>query len=122
MFTLPKQGRLRKNKDFQAVYRMGKSYANRQLVLYILPRKNGQRLVGFAAGKRLGNAVTRNRVKRLLRETYRLYQHRLATGFDLIIVGRQTIAGEKMAAVAAAFEHLCAKAGILQKQAGTDNA
>jgi len=118
MFTLPKRGLLQKNKSFQAVYRMGKSYANRQLVLYILPNNSGRRRVGFAAGKRLGNAVKRNRVKRLLREAYRLNQHRLTTSFDIIVVGRQSITDEKLPAVAAAFEHLCGRAGILVKQGG----
>lgn len=122
MFTLSKRGLLKKNKSFQAVYRVGKSYANRQLVLYILPNKSDQRRVGFAAGKRLGNAVKRNRVKRLLREAYRLNQHRLATGFDIIVVGRQTIASEKLPAVVAAFEHICNRAGILRKQVGKEDA
>ncbi len=122
MFNLSKRGLLKKNKDFQAVYRMGKSCANRQLVLYVLPNKTDRRLVGFAAGKRLGNAVTRNRVKRLLREVYRLNQHRLAPGFDLIIVGRQSIAGAKLPAVMAAFEHICGRAGILLKQVGKEDA
>lgn len=121
MFTLSKRGLLKKNKSFQTVYRMGKSYANRQLVVYILPNKSGERRVGFAAGKRLGNAVKRNRVKRLLREAYRLNQHHLVSGFDLIIVGRQTIAGEKLSAVQEAFVHLCRRAGIMKKQAGTED-
>jgi ribonuclease P protein component len=112
MYKLLKSGLLRKNKNFQAVYRVGKSYANRQLVLYILPNNTNERRVGFAAGKRLGNAVTRNRVKRLLRETYRLNQFHLNSGFDVIIVGRQAIVGEKLPGVVAAFRHLCGRAGV----------
>lgn len=113
MYKLPKSCLLRKNKKFQAVYRVGKSYANRQLVLYLLPNNSSERRVGFAAGKRLGNAVTRNRVKRLLREAYRLNQHRLSLGFDIIIVGRQPIVGEKLPTVVSAFRHICGRAGIL---------
>lgn len=113
MFKLPKNGILRKNKNFQAVYRAGKSYANRQLVLYVLPGKTGERRVGFAAGKRLGKAVVRNRVKRLLREAYRLNQHRLSSGVDLILVGRQPIIAERLPAVVAAFLQICGRAGIV---------
>lgn len=113
MFSVVKCGLLRKNKSFQSVYRAGKSYANRQLVLYVLPNKSGSRRVGFAAGKKLGNAVIRNRVKRLLRETYRLNQHRLCSGVDIIIVGRQTLIKEKLPAVISSFIHLSGRAGIL---------
>lgn len=112
MYTLPKTGRLRRNKSFQAVYRSGKSYANRQLVLYVLPQRGRERRVGFAAGKRLGCAVVRNRVKRLLREAYRLEQHRLVNGVDLILVGRQSLVSESLPAVTAALRHLCARANI----------
>ncbi len=118
MYKLPKSGRLRRNKCFQAVYRSGKSYANRQIVLYVLPQHGRERRVGFAAGKRLGNAVVRNRVKRLLREAYRLQQHNLKNGFDLIIVGRQTLVNETLPAVSAALSHLCDRAKILSSKGG----
>jgi len=110
MYTLPKSGRLRRNESFQAVYRSGKSYANRHLVLYVLPQRGGSRRVGFAAGRRLGSAVVRNRIKRLLREAYRLEQHRLVDGIDLILVGRQSLIGEGLSTAAAAVRHLCARA------------
>lgn len=113
MYKLPKCGLLRKNKSFQTVYRLGKSIANRHLVLYVLPGRGGERRVGFAAGKRLGGAVVRNRVKRLLREAYRLNQHRLVAGVDLLIVGRQPSIKEKLPTVTAAFLQLCARAKIL---------
>lgn len=112
MNKLPKSGRLRRNKSFQAVYRSGKSYANRHLVLYVLPQRGRERRVGFAAGKRLGSAVVRNRVKRLLREAYRLHQHRLAVGFDLVIVGRQPLINEGLPTAVTAFLHLCERAKI----------
>lgn len=115
MYNLPKSCRLRRNKSFQAVYRSGKSYANRQLVLYILPQRGGERRVGFAAGKKLGSAVVRNRVKRLLREAYRLEQHRLVGGVDLIIVGRQSMVNDGLPKVIAAFLHLCERAKILEQ-------
>lgn len=115
MYRLLKRGVLRKNKNFQTVYRVGKSFANKQLVLYILPNNTGERRIGFAAGKRLGKAVVRNRVKRLLREAYRLNQHRLVDGMDLILVGRQPLVNADLALTTAALLHLAGKAGILNR-------
>lgn len=115
MYKLSKQGILRSNKSFQSVYRSGRSYANKTMVLYVLPNAGECRKTGFAAGKRLGNAVVRNRVKRLLREAYRLNQHRLKPGVDLILVGRQAMVKSRYQAVAGAFLDICSKARILNE-------
>ncbi len=115
IYKLSKQGMLHKNKKFQVVYKLGKSYANRMVVLYVLSNKDSVRRVGFAAGKKLGGAVIRNRVKRLLRESYRLNQFQLITGVDLILVGRQAAIKADRMEVSKAFLHLCNKAKILAK-------
>jgi len=113
IYKLSKQGILHQNKKFQAVYRSGKSYANRMVVLYVLPNHSHMRRIGFAAGKKLGGAVVRNRVKRLLRESYRLNQSQLIDGVDLVLVGRQAAVKSDRMAVSKAFIHLCGKAKIL---------
>lgn len=110
VYTLRKTDKLRKNKSFQAVYKEGKSFANRMLVLYMLPNESGTQRIGFAAGKRLGNAVIRNRVKRMMRETFRLYRAKLPPGYDYILVGRQPVVDVKMQEVVAAFLSLCGRA------------
>jgi len=115
IYKLSKQGMLHKNKKFQAVYKSGRSYANHMLVLYVLPNNDNVRRIGFAAGKKLGGAVVRNRVKRLLRESYRLNQFQLITGVDLVLVGRQAAIKADRMAVAKAFVNLCNKAKILVK-------
>lgn len=115
IYKLSKQGILHKNKNFQAVYKAGKSYANKMIVLYVLPTNSTVRRVGFAAGKKLGGAVVRNRVKRLLRNSYRLHQHKLVQGIDLLVVGRQAAVESNSTAVGKAFVHLCEKAKILAK-------
>lgn len=115
IYKLSKQGILHKNKKIQVVYRLGKSYANRMVVLYVLPNNENIRRIGFAAGKKLGGAVIRNRIKRLLRESYRLNQSQLITGVDLVLVGRQAAIKADCMTVAKAFIHLCGKAKILAK-------
>lgn len=114
-FKLDKKLRLCKNRNFQAVYRGGKSYANRQAVLYVMPNKSKNLRVGFAAGKRLGGAVVRNRVKRLLREAYRLNQDKIKKGADLVLVGRQAMVKANLKIAVRALLDLCGKAGILLK-------
>ena len=117
MFNLPKRRILKKNKDFQKVYRYGRSYANRYLVLYVFAANGLEGRVGFAAGKKLGNAVMRNRVKRLLRESYRLNQSLLLPEYDLLLVGRKAAVDMKYAIVEKAFLNLGRKAGILRQEA-----
>lgn len=116
MYKLSKKIILRKNKNFQSLYFSGKSYANKYIVIYLLPTKEKSPKVGFAAGKRLGNAVVRNRVKRLLRETYRLNQQHIRTDLQLLLVGRKSIIGKKQTVVNEAFVNLCTKAGIFDKR------
>lgn len=115
-FTLSKRMILRKNDQFQAVYQSGKSYANRMMALYVfLPEDSKQKKAGFAAGKRLGNAVVRNRAKRLLREAYRLNQHKLKDDVVLILMARQMMKLADCQAVNQAFLDLCRRAKILQR-------
>ena len=113
MLGLPRSRILKKKKDFQAVYSRGKSYANRFLVLYVFRSHGLQGKVGFAAGKKLGNAVKRNRVKRLLRESYRLHQVEIEEGFSLLLVGRKAALDVKCQDLEKAFLALGRKAGIM---------
>ncbi|MDU2065479.1 MAG: ribonuclease P protein component [Sporomusaceae bacterium] len=112
-FFLKKAHLLRKNKEFQFVYRCGKSVANRFAVLYVMKNSSVDRRAGFVTGKRLGGAVVRNRVKRLFKEAYRLNQSKLKHGFDLIVIGRGPVVGQGQATVTKAFLDLCKRAKIL---------
>lgn len=112
MLRLPKRKILRQRKEFQTVYRFGRSYANRCLVIYVFPSEELAGKVGFAAGKKLGNAVVRNRVKRLLRESYRLHRERIRPGIALLLMGRHALVGEKCPVAEKAFLDLGRRAGI----------
>lgn len=81
---------LKKNKDFQAVYKNGRSYANQYLVMYIKKRNDdGENRVGISVSKKVGNSVVRHRLKRLIRESYRLNCGQAVRGYDLVIIARE---------------------------------
>jgi ribonuclease P protein component len=95
--------RLSRSRDFDDVYRHGRSTSTRFFTLYIFPREgsNGDPRLGLAVPKSIGTAVTRNRLKRMVREVWRMSKH--AAGFDYVLVARSGLAE---AAEARGFEWL----------------
>ncbi len=87
--TSPGRGRLSRSADFDRVFRQGRSHANRELVLYVFPRDEKQPArLGLSVSRKVGGAVTRNRIKRLLREAFALECGRLPAGTDSVVVAR----------------------------------
>ena len=80
---------LKKNRQFQSVYKNGKSYANKYLVMYIWENGTDRNRIGISVSKKLGNSVVRHRVTRLVRESYRLQEAVFNSGLDIVIVARQ---------------------------------
>ena len=115
MLKLAKRNILRNQRMFQKVYLHGRSWANRYLVLYVFSVIGPERKAGFAAGKKLGNAVTRNRLKRLMRESYRRNQEQLADGFYCLLVARKPAVGAKEPKMERAFLELAGRASILRQ-------
>ena len=81
---------LKKNKDFQTVYRQGKSYANKYLVLYIMEKQTEKNRIGISVSKKVGNSVVRHHLTRLIRESYRLQEECFQRGYDLVVIARQS--------------------------------
>jgi ribonuclease P protein component len=81
---------LKKNNEFKRVYSKGKYAASAFLVIYVLPNRLDQVRLGITASKKVGNAVKRNRMRRLIRENLRLLNDRLIRGIDIVIVARKT--------------------------------
>ena len=79
---------LKKNRDFQFVYRRGKSYANRLLVMYVLKNGSQKNRYGISVSKKVGNSVVRHHVTRLLRESYRLHEEMFNSGLDIVVIAR----------------------------------
>jgi ribonuclease P protein component len=83
------RGRLSRSADFDRVFRTGRSHAGRDLVLYVFPRGDSETSrLGLSVSRRIGGAVERNRVKRLLREAFAQEGQRLPAGTDAVVVAR----------------------------------
>ena len=80
---------LKKNKDFQRVYRQGRSRANRTFVMYILENDMEENRVGISVNKKVGNSIVRHRVTRVIREVMRLHWGDVADGYDIVVVARK---------------------------------
>ena len=79
---------LKKNKDFQNVYSVGKSYANKYLVMYVLENHLQKNRIGISVSKKVGNSVIRHRITRLIRESYRLQEEMFNSSLDIVVIAR----------------------------------
>ena len=97
---------LKKNHQFREVYKKGKSYANRLLVMYVMKNELERNRVGISVSKKVGNSVVRHRVTRLVRESYRLQEKVFNSGLDIVIVARNGAAVAGYRDVESALMHL----------------
>ena len=112
---MQKQYRLSRKKDFSAVYRVGKSAANYQLVLYYKknPAEPHFRL-GISASKKIGGAVVRNRIRRRLKEIFRLHADEIKEGYDLVVIVRKAAVELDHSALTRSVRHVLKKADLLK--------
>ena len=111
------RGRLSRSAEFERVYRQGRSVANRHLVLYTFPNASTERpRLGLSVSRKVGGAVERNKVKRLLREAFSHAENELLSGQDVVVVARppagELAEREGLAGVDAALTDLIARAGL----------
>ncbi len=104
---------LKKNFEFKIVYKRGISIANRQLIMYILPNKKNMNFLGISVSKKVGNSVVRSRTTRLIRESYRLNEESIKTGYNIVFIARNGAAGIPFSDMERSVKHLLKKQGLL---------
>jgi ribonuclease P protein component len=111
------RGRLSRSAEFERVYRQGRSTANRHLVLYAFPNGSSDRpRLGLSVSRKVGGAIERNKVKRMLRESFARAEPTLRDGQDVVLVARPSAAElverEGLSGVDGALEELIVKGGL----------
>ena len=111
---------LKKYGDFQRVYKKGKSYANKYLVMYIMKQDTQRNRIGISVSKKVGNSVVRHRLTRLIRESYRLNEKKFDDGLDLVIIARPGAKERNFFEIESALLHLCSLHDIMKKADGKE--
>ena len=97
---------LKNNRDFVNVYTSGKSYANKYLVIYTLKNNSDRNRLGISVSKKVGNSVIRHRLKRLIKESYRLHEKMFNSGLDIVVIARKGSDACDYAGIESALLHL----------------
>ena len=106
---------LKKNSDFRRLYSKGKSTVNPYMAVYCRRNGRGVNRVGYTVSTKLGHAVVRNRVRRRLREIYRLNSPALNSGWDIVVVARMRAVGAEYKRLDAAFTDACGKLELVRE-------
>ncbi len=107
---------LKKNYQFRTVYKKGKSLANRNLVMYTYKNNLNINRLGISVSKKVGNSVVRSRVTRLIRESYRLSEHSLVKGYDIVVIARNTMDGATFVETDKSMKQLYRRQNLLNKE------
>lgn len=116
---------LKKYGDFQRVYKKGRSYANKYLIMYVLKQDTQKNRIGISVSKKVGNSVVRHRLTRLIRESYRLNETRFVRGLDIVVIARPGAKEKNFFDIESALLHLGKFQNILEpeeeKEVNTEN-
>lgn len=114
---MKKELRIKKNKDFQEAFKKGRSFANRQFVVYVLEKEGEAPFrIGLSVSKKLGNAVTRNQIKRYIRQAVFELKDSLKTGMDYVIIARKPAAEMDFFEVKKSLTHVLKVGKVLKKE------
>lgn len=108
---------LKKNEQFREVYKKGKSFANKYLVIYVLENNQEKNYLGISVSKKVGNSVVRHHLARLIRESYRLHEDMFNSGLNIVVIARKSAATISYHEMERALLHLFRLHGIIKKEA-----
>ncbi len=112
---MEKKLKLKSNRDFRKTYDKGKSFANKYLVIFFIKNGLESNRIGVAVTKKLGRSVVRNKVRRRIREAYRLNNHKVRQGYDIVFLSRVGAKEVGYKELESAVLHLLRLAGLLKK-------
>lgn len=115
-FRLPKTRIIKKAAEFQDVFHNARTFAGKFLVLYVVKRGDQPNRVAFAAGKKLGKAHVRNRLKRMLREVWRLNSHDIVSGYEFILMARKAAVDAKTPELERCFLDVARRCRLLRRK------
>lgn len=113
---MPKINTLKKNGYFRRAYARGKSFTDPALVTYVIKNGAGIRRIGITTGRKLGNAVERNRCKRIIKAAYTELDGRLKNGYDIVFVARHRTVYKKSTEIRRIMEKQFKAAGLLNAE------
>lgn len=114
---MKKRNRVKSNQEFQYIFKHGKSFANRQLVIYYLEKAEQKHFrIGLSVGTKIGNAVTRNQIKRYLRQAFHELETEIKPTYDVIIIARQPAKNMGFHDIKKSLVHLLKKKHLLKSR------
>lgn len=105
--------KIKENRDFRRAYKKGKSFVSPYIAVYVTKNRSKNIRLGITAGKKIGNAVCRNRAKRVIYAAFRACVGEISSGYDFVIVARTRILSVKSTDVALSLEKILHSAGVL---------
>ncbi|MDZ5471648.1 ribonuclease P protein component [Bacillus sp. 31A1R] len=113
---MKKENRVKKNKDFQEAFKKGKSFANRQFVVYLLKKEEQSHFrIGLSVSKKLGNAVKRVQIKRYIRQAFLELEEELRNEYDYVVIARKPAADMDFHEIKKSLMHVLKIARVLKK-------
>ncbi|MBM7648137.1 ribonuclease P protein component [Bacillus ectoiniformans] len=114
---MKKTFRIKKNDEFQSVFNRGKSFANRQFVIYMYKNENEVPFrIGLSVSKKIGNAVMRNRIKRYIRQSFAELKEQIKPGYDFVIIARKPATDLSCKEVKSSLAHILKRAKVISLQ------
>ena len=104
---------LTENYEFLRVYKKGKAYNGRLVVVYLFKRRDNRKRLGITATKKVGKACVRNRARRLIYESVRLFMPMIKPGYDMVVVAKGSIVSSDFSAVFKEISYFLKKADVI---------